>query len=483
MLFNSYIFILLFLPLTLLGYFVINKKGYSRMALGYLILMSLWFYGYFNYSYLIIIILSVVVNFLLGKALHLDNRIGFRKAYLGLGILLNVGCLFYFKYFDFFIDNINYIFKTDFCMQNIMLPLGISFFTFQQISYIVDCYKDQKMNYGFVEYGAFVTFFPQLIAGPIVLHDELIPQLLDENRKAFSYINFAKGMYRFSLGLAKKVLLADTLSLFVAVGYTDVDSLTRIDALMTVLFYTLQIYFDFSGYCDMAIGVGEMFNLSLPENFTSPYKAGNIKEFWDRWHKTLTRFFTRYVYIPMGGSRKGTLRTMINTFVVFLVSGIWHGANWTFILWGCIHGIWMVLNKTLGKTLSKISVFVSKIWTFVLINLTWVYFRADSIGDANKVIKSLFVNSSNVISNDMQAVTEDIVEARLLLRLMPDSMKNIIVAIFAVVLVCVCLFAKNSEELTRKFVANKRNSFITAFLLIWCILSFSGVTEFLYFNF
>ena len=229
------------------------------------------------------------------------------------------------------------------------------------------------------------------------------------------------GLYRFSIGLGKKVLLADTLSLFVAAGYADVDNLSRIDAVVCILFYTLQIYFDFSGYCDMAVGIGKMFNLELPENFISPYKANSIEEFWDGWHKTLTRFFTRYVYIPLGGNRRGTVRTLINTFIVFFISGIWHGANWTFILWGCIHGIWMVIHKIVGKYFTKIPAIISRVWTFALINLSWVYFRADSVEDANKVIRSVFLNTSNWISRDMALIVEDIVETRVFFRFIPES--------------------------------------------------------------
>ena len=227
----------------------------------------------------------------------------------------------------------NYAAKTNFGLLGLALPLGISFYTFQQLSYVIDAYRRECEQYSLLEYAAYVSFFPQLIAGPIVYHDELIPQF----RKKFSslnYTNLSKGIYAFALGMAKKVLIADTFSKVVVVGYTDVGALNMVSALIVMVCYSLQIYFDFSGYCDMALGIGYLFDMELPINFNSPYKAASIVEFWDRWHMTLTRFFTKYVYIPLGGSRRGRVRTYVNIFIVFFVSGIWHGANWTFLLWG-----------------------------------------------------------------------------------------------------------------------------------------------------
>lgn len=345
MLFNSYVFIFLFFPLCMVGYFGLNKLKWYNLAQLFLLGMSLWFYGFFNPSYLPIILVSMVFNYgatyVMGKT---ENKV-LKKAELIFAILANIGVLFYFKYYDFFIGNINVLFKTDFTLKNILLPLGISFFTFQQVSYVVDAYRGEVQQYNFLQYASFVVYFPQLIAGPIVTHDELIPQFGDLNKKRFNWDNFSKGAFMFALGLAKKVLIADTFGIAANWGFANIASLDSTNAILTTLAYTVQIYFDFSGYCDMAIGIGQMMNLELPVNFDSPYKALTITEFWSRWHKTLTRFFTRYIYIPLGGNRKGKARTYINTMIVFLTSGLWHGANWTFILWGVIHGAFMVVTR------------------------------------------------------------------------------------------------------------------------------------------
>lgn len=338
MLYNSYIFIFAYLPIVLIGWYTLNRLKVYNAALWWLVISSLFFYGYFNWSYLPIIIISVIVNYVLSMFIRpdgkysLDNKI--RKLLLISGLLGNIAVLFYYKYFDFFVQNINALFKTDFAMLNLLLPLGISFFTFQQISYIVDSYKGKQSNCSILEYSLFVTYFPQLIAGPIVLHSEVIPQFQNIKNRSFSSDNFAKGLCAFSIGLAKKVLVADTFAKAADYGFSHIEGLGTVNALIVMLSYTFQIYFDFSGYCDMATGIGKFFNIDLPMNFNSPYKAITITDFWKRWHMTMTRFFTTYVYIPLGGSRKGKIRTYINVMIVFLVSGLWHGANWTFILWG-----------------------------------------------------------------------------------------------------------------------------------------------------
>ena len=333
MLFNSYIFILCFFPLCLLGYFFLNKLKCYKLSLLLLLGMSLWFYGYFNPSYLLIILGSILVNYMLCVLFRLSMPKGIKKLVLAVGISLNVLLLFYYKYYDFFVSNINALFASDFALKHLLLPLGISFFTFQQISFVIDSYRGEVNKYSMLEYACFVTYFPQLIAGPIVTHDELVPQLLDQEKKQFNWDNFSRGLYIFALGLSKKVLLADTFGNAVNWGWSNLLSLNSPSAILVVLSYTIQIYFDFSGYCDMAIGIGRMMNIDLPLNFNSPYKAITIRDFWKRWHMTLTRFLTKYIYIPLGG--RGTmLKTCRNTMIVYLVSGLWHGANWTFILWG-----------------------------------------------------------------------------------------------------------------------------------------------------
>lgn len=504
--FNSYIFILCFLPLSLIGYFSFRHFAKEKLALGYLLLMSLWFYGYFNPSYLLVICSSILVNFTLSKCMlsiekaHGDNRK--RKALFVFGLLFDVGLIFYFKYYDFFIENINSLFKSDFNLRHIVLPLGISFFTFQQISFIVDAYKGKTKDYSFLEYALFVAYFPQLVAGPIVLHSELIPQFRDEKKHRLNYENLSKGIIIFTRGLAKKMLIADMFGGAVDYGFTVAGTiavgegaLTIPEILIVMLSYTFQIYFDFSGYSDMAIGLGKMFNFEITRNFNSPYKAISVADFWKRWHMTLTRFLTTYIYIPLGGNRKGKVRTYINTMIVFLISGIWHGANWTFILWGVLHGLGQCFNKlfhgvyekvcsALGKTGNGIIRVFSWIITFIFLNFTWLLFRAESVTQWTQIIKRL-----GVLNLD---VRNDLISSFRIPKLsfvygvlgLPNSDAYVLgtgcifAMIFAIIL---CLCVKNNTE--REIKLNRVSLVTTWVLLIICIVSMSSISTFLYFNF
>lgn len=399
MLFNSYIFMFLFLPMALLGYYAFNYIARYRVANLFLIGMSLWFYGYFNISYLLIISGSIIANYIMTKLMErLDHHQGLKRLILVSGIFADIAVIFYFKYFDFFLENINSLFNKSFELKNILLPLGISFFTFQQVSYLIDSYRGETRDYTFDEYALFVSFFPQLIAGPIVLHNEMIPQFRDQNRRHIHPQRFSRGMYIFAVGLFKKVIIADTFGKAVTYGFGSIDTLSSMEAIIVSLSYTFQLYFDFSGYCDMASGIGFMFNIELPQNFNSPYKATSIIDFWDRWHMSLTRFLRTYIYFPLGGNRKGKIRTYINIMVVFLVSGIWHGANWTFILWGFFHGILNCLNRLLNKVWDRLGKITQWAITFGAVNTLWVLFRADDISSAKLFIKRIFQLSDFTIS-------------------------------------------------------------------------------------
>ena len=392
MLFNSYIFVFCFLPLVIIGYFLLNRLQNDRIAKWYLILMSMWFYGYFNLGYLLIFVISILLNYLASAVINktwVPEK--YHKLVAGLGIIGDIAIIFYYKYFDFFIENVNSVFHQSFTLRHLLLPLGISFFTFQQISYLVDTCRGETKNYTFTEYVLFVCFFPQLIAGPIVLHKEVIPQFQDEKKRRFQFENFSWGIYIFSIGLFKKVLLADTFGLAVDWGFGRVDSLSSMEALIVSLAYTFQIYFDFSGYCDMAKGIGRMLNITFVNNFNSPYKATSIQDFWNRWHMSLTRFLREYIYFPLGGSRKGKIRTYFNIMVVYLVSGIWHGANWTFIVWGILHGAANCLNRIFKKTWEKLGTVTQWFFTFLFVNFMWILFRAVSLVAAtNMMILILF---------------------------------------------------------------------------------------------
>ena len=484
MLFNSYIFILLFLPICILGYFGLNHFGKYNLAQVFLLGMSLWFYGYYNPSYLWILIFSVLINYgaylLIGKAKQQRTK----KMLMILGVSVNVGLLLYFKYMDFFIGNINGIFGTDIDCLRIAMPLGISFFTFQQISFIVDAYRGEIPGYSFIHYACFVTYFPQLIAGPIVTHDELVPQFLDKSKKKIDFDNLAKGIYIFTLGLSKKVLVADVFGKVVSYGYGVTETLSSLSAIIVILSYTIQIYFDFSGYCDMAIGLGKMMNIDLPQNFNSPYKALTITEFWERWHMTLTRFFTKYVYIPLGGSRRGTLRTYVNVFLVFLISGFWHGASWTFVVWGVMHGIFNILTRIFKKFIDKIPRVINWIVTFTFVNVAWVFFRAETFSQALSILKKAVAFDFSGFDTAFITYMESVEIAELLDIL---SLKNIfppiaLVGYFVVAFILI-LFSKNAYEKMQNFKPTFLKFGTTIFLLVWSVFSLAGISTFLYFNF
>ena len=487
MLFNSYIFILLFLPACMLGYFGLNRFGRYQTAQVFLLVMSLWFYGYFNPSYLAIILVSICVNFFFTRCFHRLRNCLTRKLLFVTALLFNLGILFYFKYYNFFLENINALFGLSLATKNILLPLGISFFTFQQVSYVIDAYRGQVEEYPFLQYASFVVYFPQLIAGPIVTHDELIPQFLDPEKKRFSWDNFEPGMYLFVLGLAKKVLIADVFGSAANWGFANAQTLSCADAILTSLAYTIQIYFDFSGYCDMAIGLGRMMNLTLPLNFNSPYRSLSITEFWDRWHMTLTRFFTRYIYIPLGGSRRGMARTCLNVLTVFLASGFWHGANWTFILWGCLHGIFSVLTRLFSGLWKKLPKALAWLLTFIFVDLTWVLFRADSISHAAALLGRMFSGAPGGVSGEL---TKAFLLPELEMILGPIRIFGILeqnpalcALLFFGAAMLLILNPRNAHTRMETDRPGVLRTLWTVFLLLWCIFSFSGVSTFLYFNF
>ncbi len=513
--FNSYIFILLFLPLTLVGYYTLNHLGKELLAKAYLLIMSLWFYGYFNASYLLIICASIAVNYLLSRLmLRCDGHgsgcaggqgaSGMKRALLILGIVFNVSLIFYFKYYNFFIENINIAFKTDFVLRNIVLPLGSSFFTFQQISFVVDSWKGETASYNFLEYALFVAFFPQLVAGPIVLHKELIPQFRDRARQKVDYDNLTRGIMLFTMGLAKKVLIADTFGNAVNWGFnqaavfsTGEGALSTYEVLIVMLAYTFQIYFDFSGYSDMATGLGAMFNFVIPMNFNSPYKALSVSDFWKRWHMTLTRFLTNYVYIPLGGNRKGKTRTYINILLVFLISGIWHGANWTFILWGVIHGLGQCFNRLthgiyegictgLGKNRVGGAIIRVVSWTvtFAFVNVAWLLFRADSVAQWLKLLKRLTVHYYYVRIELLDFFRIPGLAAALStlgIEVSDRGLLTFCTCFLMLLALGICLLLKNNYE--REHRRNALSLCYTAVMLSLCIFSLGSVSTFLYFNF
>lgn len=326
--FNSYIFILLYLPIFVIGYFLLNKIN-SLMGKLFIIIASLIFYIYGGLNITVILGISIVLNFILAIII---KKVKVKKIILVLAIIVNVALLLYYKYFNFVITTINEQFAKEYATKELMLPLGISFFTFQQIMYLVSIYKEDICKVNLIDYLSYILFFPKLIMGPLVEPKGFIDQVNDKNNKKIKLENVAAGLRIFSYGLFKKMVLADTFSKAVLWGFTNIEGTTSGDLFLIMVFYTFEIYFDFSGYTDMAIGVSNMINITLPMNFDSPYKAISIRDFWKRWHMSLTGFLTKYVYFPLGGSKKGMFKTCLNILTVFFISGLWHGANWTFIL-------------------------------------------------------------------------------------------------------------------------------------------------------
>ncbi len=404
MLFNSYVFILLFLPIVLIVFYKIGSVGHHRVALAWLVGSSLFFYGWWNPAYLGLIMGSILFNYALGTRLpsRKNQHKLHRKSLLIFGVIVNLGLIVYFKYANFFIDNANYVFNSSIEFQKLILPLAISFFTFQQITYLVDAYKGETKEYNFLHYCLFVTFFPQLIAGPIVHHKEMLPQFIRDSIYKFKADNLSIGLTIFFIGLFKKVVLADGIAIYSTPVFNGAEAgevLTFVNAWCGALAYSFQLYFDFSGYSDMAIGLARMFGIVLPVNFHSPYKAVNISDFWRRWHMTLSRFLRDYIYIPLGGNRSGTFRKYNNLFITMLLGGLWHGAGWTFVIWGGLHGVYLILGSAwayfkiniLGLN-GKSSMFgrvTGRIITFIAVVVGWVFFRAESLDSALLILNAM----------------------------------------------------------------------------------------------
>ncbi len=394
MLFNSLEFILVFLPAAFLVYFWLNQKRLIQAGKSWLVLASLVFYAWWNVQYLPLILVSILANFAVGSALAKSASGGSRgplrpQWLLAAGIAFNLGLLGYYKYADFFLSNLGRLVDAPPDPLGIVLPLAISFFTFTQIAYLVDSYRGKAKEYDLLNYALFVTFFPHLIAGPVVHHREIMPQFAAVANLARRYRNVLLGLMLFSVGLAKKVLIADTFAVWATAGFDQAVTLNFFEAWATSLSYTFQIYFDFSGYTDMALGAAMLFNIRMPFNFNSPYRATNIQDFWRRWHITLSRFLRDYLYIPLGGSRRGPGRVYANLLVTFVLGGLWHGATWMFVLWGCLHGAAMVTHRFWQHLGLRMPPMLAWLVTFNFINLTWVFFRAQTLDDALKVLRGM----------------------------------------------------------------------------------------------
>lgn len=499
--FNTYFFVLVFLPISVVIYHMINSKNHFNLAKWFLLAMSIWFIALASVQGTITCIGLILINYIIYNYGIKDKG---SKLFLSLGIIINIISLAFFKYLGIFmIHDVDgaiiggpVAVSKMYNIANLIVPIGISFITFSQISFLVESYKlansGSKTDDGvsLLDYALYVLFFPKVTMGPIALSIDFIPQINDSLRKKINYDNIAGGILCFSFGLAKKVLLADLLAGYVGYAYDYIPILGMGNAWLAVLAYTLQIYFDFSGFCDMAQGIALMLNFDLPLNFNSPYRSLSISEFWDRWHITLTKFFTKYIYIPLGGNRKGIVRTYINILIVFLVSGIWHGSTINFIIWGLIHGVLSCLCRVIKPIENRIPKFVRWLVTFVCINLAWVYFRAPSLASANLMIKELF--SFKFVPVDANFSTYAFpAELEIVPWLLNKFTKikstyyfsaaiNVLVVAFGLF---ASIFMKNTSERLKEFKPSKKMVAVTVLLLVWSILSMSEVSNFIYVNF
>jgi D-alanyl-lipoteichoic acid acyltransferase DltB (MBOAT superfamily) len=484
MLFNSHVFIFLFLPASLLGYFVLCRMAPNgKLPLAWLLLVSLFFYGWWEAKYLLLLITSISVNFLIGRKIFQSKN----DRWLLLGISFNIGLLAYFKYAFFLAESFGSLLDRNWTLGEITLPLAISFFTFQQITWLVDVARSKAEVPSFLRYALFVSFFPQLIAGPIVHHSEMMPQFGKRFSRQLALQNLNIGLTLFSFGLFKKIVLADQFAVFANPVFDAAargSELSLIEAWMGTLSYTFQLYFDFSGYSDMAIGLARMMGIILPLNFFSPYRAGNIREFWQRWHITLSRFLRDYVYIPLGGNRASEGRVACNIMVTMLVGGLWHGAGWTFVAWGGLHGLFLLIHRGYGQLRSKphlptragkaLGIFL----TFTAVSSAWVLFRAESFAAAMQVYQGMFGFNGSAIKPGMEIAMAWLAGGAVISLLLPNTYQLMAAQKPALIPASVQL-----EQNRVSWRANASWAVLVAIVFCWSVLSLNQVSEFLYFQF
>ena len=460
MIFNSYPFIIFFIVIYF-TYWGLKNKNHQNLLL---LFGSYFFYGWWDYKFLLLIFISTLSDFVISILIDKSNKKIKNKILLFLSIFINLGILIIFKYYDFFVREFTNIFNleiSDFNILNLVLPIGISFYTFQTMSYTIDVYKKQISSHkNIVEFAIFVNYFPQLVAGPIETAKNLIPQI--SNPRRFIYSQQVQGFRLILYGFFKKIVVADSLAPFVDTIFSNYETLNGGTLALGVFYFTFQIYCDFSGYSDIAIGISKTLGIELKSNFKFPYFSKNISEFWNRWHISLSSWFKNYVYFPLGGSRKNLSSSILNVMIIFILSGLWHGANLTFIFWGLIHGIIYIpyfISKRFNYKLNLINIkFLNILTTFILINITWIFFRSEIIAMAFDIIKSIFI--------DFGLPTSSRSGLKYILLLMPFEF----------------LFMKN-ERLLFNF-NNKKIRWATYVLIIFLIFRYANSNQtFIYFNF
>ena len=478
--FNSFFFIMCFLPLFVLGYFGISKAG-NKWKKIYLILSGFIFVCLGDVKSIVVLCASIIVNYIFSSII----QSGKRRIFLVIPVILNICLLLFFKYINFSIDVANQIIGTGFFKLKLFLPLGISFFTFQQIMYLVDLYRGEFESHTLLNYLTYILYFPKFTMGPLVGPNYLIRQIDSSNTSCLDINRISCGLKMFTLGLFKKVVIADTFAKAVDWGFSNPTKTTAGDLFLITLFYTFQIYFDFSGYSDMAIGISHMINIDMPQNFDSPYKAVSVRDFWKRWHMSLTSFLTKYIYFPLGGSRKGTIRTYLNIGIVFLVSGVWHGANWTFILWGVIYGILQIIERIFDKNVKKIFLPIMWIYTMIVVNLLWLLFRAPSVSIWAEMIGKMFsfqdmTISSALIDCFVLPETEFIIE---MFRLSGVNLavKGLSMLFYIGAAIFICTVPENNFKQAKKLTIP--NMIICGITFVMSLLCLSSESVFVYYNF
>ncbi len=486
--FTSLSFIFIFLPIALVGYFLCNQKS-DLIGKLFLLAASMFFYARLGMKGFAVLVCTAIFVYICSTyILSKDASVPAKRVFLILSIIPVVGALLYCKYLVFFELLINRAFGTQFAYDAIVLPTGISYYTFSLIAYLVDTYRGKERDSA-VDFFLFVFFFPKIMVGPIALSTYMIPQMNETLRKKVNVDRLAKGLYGFVLGLSKKALLADNLCKIVDWGYANVIGIGSPGAFLTVVAYMMQIYFDFSGYCDMASGICEMLNMDLPDNFRSPYRAVSIADFWKRWHITLTDFLRNYIYIPMGGNRKGKIRTYFNNLFVFLISGLWHGNAGHFICWGAIHGVGSIISKVISPVSKKLPTIIRRILTFSFVALAWVYFRADSMQIANAMLRELFAGGIKPISLELTVIFSpaeweyfyDFINTSFPNAL--PSVTRIVTVGFVILSVFIGTVCTPVSMRVKKFKGTTAQTVITVILFVWSLLSLSEITSFIYVNF
>jgi D-alanyl-lipoteichoic acid acyltransferase DltB (MBOAT superfamily) len=472
-----------FLPAVAVVYWILYKTRYASAAKVWLVLASLYFYSFTNFYYAPLLLCSIIVNYVIAIQLDRGAKGGITRTFiLCSGISFNLGLLGYFKYSNFLLENINEVFAIQVPALHTILPLAVSFFTFQQIAYLVDRYRGEINENGMLDYCLFVMFFPKLIAGPIVYYNELMPQFAGMRKKTLTFKNLAYGISLVSIGLFKKIAVADLFARYADRGFDVAASLSFAEAWVASLSYTLQIYFDFSGYTDIAIGSAYFFNVALPINFDSPYKSLNMQEFWRRWHITLSRWLTKYLYIPLGGSHGGALRTYFNVLITFMLCGLWHGAGWTYLAWGGMHGVGIIVFRMWRLTGLKMPTTISWGITFLYVNCAWVLFRAGDFKDAVRVYKGMLdVGTINLYSIpgtlvSMMRNIESFHDAAIIL-----GKGNEGSLICVLIGITVCVACKNSLEMIKTL--HWRLAVGAAFMAVLALMFLGKENPFIYFRF